>query len=175
MGVLDVGPIGATRRNHGLEHATIHVLTERFPHLSLAGRADSGGFFILGDIPTEAIAPAVEEAFRRVLGGDHGLVVHPRCGTNLVVAGVLAGLSSFAVAGGRRDEGMLEKLPRMMLATTVAILLAQPLGPKVQEKWTTSHNFEGAWLKAIKQRDTRGISVHRVEIGSGPQSTPVSI
>jgi hypothetical protein len=169
MGFLDFGPILATRRNHGIEHATIHVLAERFPQLHLAGRADRGGFYILGDIPTEAIAPAVEEAMRRVRGGEHDLVVHPRCGTNLVVAGLLAGLSSFAVAGGRRDESPIEKLPRMVLATTTALLLAQPLGPKVQEKWTTSWNFDGAWLRDIKKRIAGSMLIHRVEIGEGPQ------
>ncbi len=170
MGVLDFGPIGATRRNHGIEHATIHILSERNPQLALAGRADSGGFFIIGEVPTEMIAPAVEEALQRVRSGEHGLVVHPRCGTNLVVAGLLAGVSSFAVSGGRRDESILEKLPRMMLATTGALLLAQPLGPLVQEKWTTSHNFGEAWLKDIKKRETRGMTIHRVEIGDGPRS-----
>lgn len=169
MGLLDIGPFHTTRRNHGLEHATIHVLTEKFPQLALAGRADAGGFFILGDIATEEIAPAVEQALERVRGGEHGLVVHPRCGTNLVVAGMLAGLSSFAVAGGRRDENMWEKLPRMILATTTAIILAQPLGPLVQEKWTTSHNFAGAWLKGIKRRQSGNMTIHRVEISDGPK------
>jgi hypothetical protein len=165
MGLLDIGPVHATRRNHGIEHATIHILTEKFPHLSLAGRADRGGFFVIGDVPTEAIAPAVEEALARVRGGEHGLVVHPRCGTNLVVAGILAGLASFAVAGGRRDESMWEKLPRMMLATTTALMFAQPLGPVVQEKWTTSHDFGSAWLKNIKRRQMGDVPIHRVEIG----------
>lgn len=165
MGLLDIGPVHATRRNHGIEHATIHVLSEQHPQIVLAGRADRTGFFVIGEAPTEAIGPAVEEALRRVRGGEHDLVVHPRCGTNLVVAGVLAGLASFAVAGGRRDESMWEKLPRMMLATTTALLFAQPLGPKVQEQWTTSHNFEGAWLKSVTRRQMGDMTIHRVEIG----------
>lgn len=169
MGMLDLGPVGATRRNHGIEHATIHILSEQFPQLGMAGRADAGGFFILGDVPTEAIAPAVEQAIARVRGGEHGLVVHPRCGTNLVVAGVLAGVSSFAVAtvlGGGRHEDRFARLPGMVLAATAGLLLAQPLGPKVQEKWTTSHEMGGAYLKAVKRREGRGPIVHRVEIGT---------
>lgn len=166
MGMLDFGPVGATRRNHGIEHATIHVLTERFPQLALAGRADHIGFFIFGEVPTEEIAPAVEEAMNRVRNGQPDLVVHPRCGTNLVVAGVLAGLSSFVMANGPEEETMWEKLPRMILGTTAALLIAQPLGPKVQEKWTTSSNFEGAYLKDIKKRPSGTMMIHRVEIGS---------
>lgn len=182
MGILDMGPVGTTRRNHGIEHASIHILSEQFPQLGMAGRADSGGFYILGDVPTEAIAPAVEQAIARVRGGEHGLVVHPRCGTNLVVAGVLAGVSSFAAAavmGNRRDESGLSRLPGMMLAATAAVLIAQPLGPKVQEKWTTSHQMEGAYLKAVKRREGRGMVVHRVEIGTArpgetaPSSSPL--
>lgn len=169
MGLLDMGPVGATRRNHGIEHATIHILSEQFPQLAMAGRADSGGFFLLGDVPTEAIGPAVELAIARVRGGEHDLVVHPRCGTNLVVAGLLAGVSSFAAAAvmdSRREETGFAKLPGMMLAATAALLVAQPLGPKVQEKWTTSHEMEGAYLKAVKRRDGRGMPIHRVEIGT---------
>lgn len=178
MGMLDLGLVGATRRNHGIEHATIHILSEQFPQLGMAGRADAGGFFILGDVPTEAIAPAVEQAMARVRGGEHGLVVHPRCGTNLVVAGVLAGVSSFAAAaviGGRRNESGLAKLPGMVLAATAGLLLAQPLGPKVQEKWTTSHEMGSAYLKAVKRREGRGMVVHRVEIGTAkPGEAPTS-
>ncbi|MFN8474852.1 MAG: DUF6391 domain-containing protein [Anaerolineae bacterium] len=168
MSVLDVGPVAATRRNHGIEHATIRVLAERYPSVSMAGRSDWGGFYLLGDIPTDAIGPAVEEAMRRVRDGQRDLVVHPNCGTNLVVTGLLAGVASFTAAAGPRDERMLDKLPRMVLASTVAILLAQPLGPKVQEKFTTSADFGDAYLKRVKRQREGRVPVHRVEIGDGP-------
>ncbi len=168
MSVLDVGPVAATRRNHGIEHATIRVLSEQYPNLSMAGRSDWGGFYILGDVPTDAIGPAVEEAMCRVREGQRDLVVHPNCGTNLVVTGLLAGVASFTAATGPRNEPMIEKLPRMILASTVAILLAQPLGPKVQEKFTTSADMGNAYLKSVKRQREGRVPIHRVEIGDGP-------
>ena len=48
--VLDIPYIRKTRRNHGLEHATIHLLSQRVPGLRIVGRSDSGGFWLWGAI-----------------------------------------------------------------------------------------------------------------------------
>ncbi len=48
--ILETPPFGMVRRNHGIEHATVHILTARNPNLSLVGRADTKGFFILAKI-----------------------------------------------------------------------------------------------------------------------------
>ena len=37
--VLDLPLIRRTRRNHGLEHATIHMLSNRIKTLQIAGRS----------------------------------------------------------------------------------------------------------------------------------------
>ena len=48
--------ISRIRRNHGLEHATIHVLSEKHRNFSAQGNSDYGGFNlnIYGDIAEEA-------------------------------------------------------------------------------------------------------------------------
>lgn len=51
--VLNFPYIRRTRRNHGLEHATITVLTPRGYRLS--GRSDDHGFVLLGEVPVEAV------------------------------------------------------------------------------------------------------------------------
>lgn len=163
MNLLDFIPVGITRQNHGLEHATIHVLSESFPRVHLAGRAAHDGYFIYGDVPTEAVAKAAEEALARMSAGESQLAVHPRCGTNIVVAGLLAGLSSFAASFGK-DRPVIDKLPRMILATTAAMLLAQPLGPIVQERLTTSPNQLGVRIKGVKRQQFGKVIVHKVEI-----------
>ena len=58
--LLDSPVILATRRNHGLEHATIYILSGHFPGKALAGHSNPGGFFILGDVPTESVREAAD-------------------------------------------------------------------------------------------------------------------
>lgn len=149
------------RRNHATEHATIHVLTSWLPHVSPSGRADHRGFFLYGDVPTDAVREAANEAVKRLQAGEAHLAVHPRCGTNLVVAGLLAGLSSMVASIGR-PRSLLDRLPRMVLATTLAVLAAQPLGPMIQEKVTTSPELEGVAVGDITRGKMGSMTVHRV-------------
>ena len=41
-----------TRRNHGLEHATIHILSRG--NYQLSGRSSDHGFIIFGNVPTDS-------------------------------------------------------------------------------------------------------------------------
>lgn len=154
------------RRNHATEHATIHILTSRVPNVAPSGRADHKGFFLYGDVPTEAVRAAVQEALNRLQAGEAHLAVHPRCGTNLVVAGLLAGLSSLVATAGR-PQSLLDRLPRMFLATTLAVLAAQPLGPIIQEKVTTSSLLDGVRIADISRHKLGKITVHRVLLEDG--------
>lgn len=137
--LLDHPMISRIRRNHGLEHATIHVLSGRQPHRNLAGHSDTGGFWILGDVDTEELADAVTEALARMQAGEHHLAVHPNCGTNFVTYGFAAGAGAFlALAGsGNRFRDRLERLPMAILFATIALILAQPLGYRIQQQVTT--------------------------------------
>lgn len=154
------------RCNHATEHATIHVLTSRIPNLTVAGRADHKGFLLYGNVPTEAVRTAAQEALNRLKVGESQLAVHPRCGTNLAVAGVLAGLSSLVATAGR-PRSMLDRLPRMLLATTLAVLAAQPIGPIIQEKVTTSPNLDGVRITDISRKKLGKMTVHRILLEGG--------
>ncbi len=154
------------RRNHAAEHATIHILSSRIPNLHLAGRADTQGFWLYGDVPTEAVRSAAHEAVARLQAGEAYLAVHPRCGTNLAVAGLLAGLSSLVATAGR-PQSVLSRLPRILLATTLAVLAAQPLGPVVQERVTTSPNLVGVRVKDVIRQSVGRVTVHRVLLEEG--------
>jgi hypothetical protein len=46
----DIPVISRVQRNHGLEHATLHILSQRYPKQSLSGHSDTGGFWIIGDV-----------------------------------------------------------------------------------------------------------------------------
>ncbi len=162
--IMDNLLISRIRRNHGLEHATLHVLARHFPQRPIAGHSDPGGFWILGDIPTEDMEAAVQEALLRLRNGETKLALHPNCGTNFVTAGTLAGIGA-AVAmfgAGKRLRDKLERLPMAATLATLALVVAQPIGMRVQERLTTSSVPGDLQVAAIKPVNRRGIRVHRV-------------
>ncbi|HJS29222.1 MAG TPA: DUF6391 domain-containing protein [Anaerolineales bacterium] len=152
------------RRNHGLEHATIHILSRRLPKMSLAGYSDSRGFWLLGDIPTEEVRPAVEEALRRLRAGEKDLAIHPNCGTNFVTAGSVAGIAAAAamLTSGRRWQDKLERVPLAMTVATFGLMLAQPLGFFLQEHVTTSGDPGGMEIMEIIPTRRGRLKAHRV-------------
>ncbi len=131
--ILDYAPISRVRRNHGLEHATLHVLSERHPGRPLAGHSDLGGFWIIGDLSMEELSSAIQEARARLESGESKLAVHPNCGTNFATSGVLAGLAAAAVmfGVGKRARDNLDRLPLAILVATLALIVSQPLGMSV--------------------------------------------
>lgn len=132
--------ISRIRRNHGLEHATLHVLSQSLPGRSLAGHSDAGGFWLLGEVSTEELRQAVEKARLRMLAGEENLAVHPNCGTNFVTSGILAAsaamLAMLGAGSSKRDR--LERFPLVVSLATLALLAAQPLGLLAQQHITTS-------------------------------------
>jgi hypothetical protein len=65
--------ISHMRRNHALEHATIHIVSRRFPNSTFIGRSDSRGFFLFGDISTESLRDCIGEALARLRHGEKQL------------------------------------------------------------------------------------------------------
>jgi hypothetical protein len=131
--------VNRIRRNHGLEHATVTVVSEKFRNLRLSGRATGSGFYIYGKIDTEDLTAAVHEALQRLKSGEARLAVHPNCGTNLVTKGLVAGLAAYwALSRAHSPQNMRRRLPQVMLASTLAVLAGQPLGGFLQEHVTTS-------------------------------------
>ena len=162
--VLNWGPFSQTRRNHALEHATLQVLAEKTPRLRAAGYSDPNGFWLIGDIETHQVEDAVTRAAARLQGGERSLAIHPNCGTNLVTTGLLAG--SFAwlamLGTGRSWRNRVERWPFVVTLVTLAMILAQPLGPFLQERVTTNAATQGLEIIRI-QRSMRGeMPVHRI-------------
>jgi hypothetical protein len=157
--------IERVRRNHALEHATLHMLETEAPRLRAGGRASHNGFHLFGDLPNEtAIRAAAEQAIGRMSGGEHDLAIHPRCGTNLVTTSVLTGGLALAgaLAMGKRVPWHVQ-LPAAILGALVGALIAQPLGPVMQAKVTTSPHVRGAKVKAIRTGEFAGMKTHFVE------------
>ncbi len=153
------------RRNHALEHATIHVLSQRQPRMLLIGRSDLGGFHVYGEVETEVIRQALAEAESRLRQGERHLALHANCGTTYLAAGALAGgVAFFSLLGGRsqRWTDRLVRLPIAMLASTLAIVVAQPLGLALQQRLTTESDLGPLRVHAIERRSLGGATVHRI-------------
>lgn len=164
MGILDIPVIARTRRSHALEHATIQLLSSRRPTGALTGRSTPDGFYIYGAISTPEIQSAVEEALSRLRGGARHLAIHSRCGTNLVTAGLLAGLVSFLTMLPGSDRSRRERLPLVLLFVTLTLFLTQPLGPLVQQHVTTEADLSTTTIASITRFSMGRIPVHRVRL-----------
>jgi hypothetical protein len=135
--ILDLPYILETRRNHALEHATLHVLA-REHRISMAGHSNPTGFFIFGQLGTEDVRTAVEEASVRLRSGESGLAIHPGCGTNLVATALLPGtLAWLPFQGVRSNRGRLLLLPLAILLGIFGFVLSKPFGTWLQRNVTT--------------------------------------
>ena len=164
MNLLDIPFVRRTRRNHALEHATIHLLSASSPGRPLAGRSTPYGFYIYGNVTTESLTAAAHDALGRLRRGESRLAIHPGCGTNYLTSGIFAGLAAFSVLGfgSRRDR--LSHLPDVVVAATLALIAAQPVGPLLQEKVTTLADMGNLSIRSIRQLNARSnLNVHYVE------------
>jgi hypothetical protein len=166
MNILDWPLVARTRRNHGLEHATVHILSKRYPDIGIVGRSTPNCFYIYGDLTAEKIQSAAAEALARLRAGESHLTIHPSCGTNLVVSGTLAGAAAFTAVNVGRRRHRWESLPTAVLAATMALLLAQPLGPLLQERVTTSADMSAMEILGVWRINDSGLPVHRVDTRS---------
>lgn len=162
--VLNWGPFSRVRHNHALEHATLQVLAEKNPNLKMAGYSDAKGFWLIGEIETTQVEQSVREALSRLRGGEHNLAIHPHCGTNLVSTGFLAGIAAWLgmVGAGRSPRDRLERLPFIMSLVTLAMIFAQPVGPFIQARVTTSPPTPGSEILKVERLQRGDVPLHRV-------------
>jgi hypothetical protein len=156
--------VGNVRRNHALEHATVSLLLAKLgPDIRLVGRAVHDGFYIYGDIPTDALTQCAHEGLTRMKRGEAFWAVTPLCGTNIATAGILASLASLAVTGkGTRGD----RVPSAMMAGVLAVLFSQPLGRILQKHITTSPDLVDTEIVGIERRGKGG--THKVVTTRAP-------
>ena len=161
--LLRVEMVDRTRRNHGLEHATLTLLAKKIPGLVGAGRSTPNGFYLYGDLSSEAVAEAAQEALDRMKAGEVQLAVHPNCGTNFVTAGFAAGLAAFVgFLGANSRRARWGRLPMVIGLCSLALIAAHPLGLVIQRDITTSGDMRDLQIAHIT-RSTRGrLTVHFV-------------
>jgi hypothetical protein len=162
--IFDLQPISRVRRNHGLEHATIHSLSKKYPNVHMGGMSTPRGFTIFGNVPTEAVAEAAIEALKSLRAGQADLAMHPNCGTNFAVSGLMAGAAAWlgTLGSGKSIKQKFERLPLMILLATVALILTRPLGPLVQKTITTTGDPAGLELERVETIVRAGVRMHRI-------------
>jgi hypothetical protein len=163
--VLDLPLVRRTRRNHGLEHATITILSQRVKNLRMAGRSSDSGFILLGEAPTEQIESAVRDALRRMKAGEHGLAVHPNCGTNLVTTGLMASLAAMIGLSGASRRDAWNRLPTVMVLVMLALIFSQPLGLSLQKYITTDGD----------PADLEVLTIQRSQMQTPLSSSPITV
>jgi hypothetical protein len=149
--------VDRVRQNHGLEHATVTLMLARQGPMRVVGRSDHGGFYIYANIDTERLRAYADEALERLQRGEEHLAVSPMCGTNIAVAGVLAGLGSYLALS--RTDGGLDGFTKAVLASIVGVIASQPLGRLAQKYATTSPELAGVRIVSVERI---GASVHKV-------------
>jgi hypothetical protein len=136
--ILDFPPFLATRRNHALEHASLHILARKYKDQNMGGHSNPTGFFLFGDMSLEDIRNAITEAMTRLRAGESGLAVHPGCGTNLAAATLLPATFAWAPFQGVRSlRWRLLLIPVALMFAVFGYLLSKPLGPWLQAHVTT--------------------------------------
>lgn len=147
------------RRNHAVEHATMHLLSAAKPTLHLVGRSDWNGFSLYGEVDTHAVLQAVSEALGRLREHEAWLAIHPNCGTNLAAAILLAGGAAYLAAAlpGR------SRAARVALAITGALMIARPAGMALQHLTTTA-DLTGVRVQAVRRELDGALVIHRVAI-----------
>ncbi|MCA9959124.1 MAG: hypothetical protein KC443_08820 [Anaerolineales bacterium] len=154
--------ISRVRRNHGLEHATIHMLSEKHTQFSAQGNSDHRGFNlnVYGSLSEEDVTAAVQEAYRRLKAGQHHLAVHPNCGTVLLTTATLATLAAQAVFSAEMKRQhrtamtlplLLNTLPSAILAVVVALIVSRPLGVQLQAQYTVEGDLGDLQVVSVRR------------------------
>ena len=135
---MDFPPFLATRRNHALEHASLHVLARKYKDQNMGGHSNPTGFFLFGDMSLEDIRNAINEAMTRLRAGESGLAIHPGCGTNLAASTLVPAAFAWAPFQGARSlRWRLLLIPVALMFAIFGYLLSKPLGPWLQRNLTT--------------------------------------
>jgi len=149
-----------TRQHHGIEHATIHLLSARFPGQRFSGLSDPAGFTIFGHVKEVEMRRAVGDALLRLQAGEHNLAIHPNCGTNLATTALMVTLAAM-IGGAGRNRSLSDKFVTILLLVLPALIVSRPLGRRLQG-YTTTGVVTDRWLADIRPVEIGPLHAHRV-------------
>ena len=162
--VAPMDMIAHIRKNHAMEHATIHLLTEALPNVSFAGYSFVRGYWILGKTDLQNVQKAAEMALARLKNGEHKLAIHPNCGTNIAIIGLCTAAAAMLTAFDEdEDASPMSRFTAYTTAGMIGALVGKPLGPKVQKKITTDPDVKNLSIVSINCSSLRGTPVFFVQ------------
>ncbi len=147
------------RQNHALEHATITILSDMIPNLSINARSFSDGFIIFRDLDLGLLRRAVDEALRRLQAGEAQLAIHPNCGTNLAVG---ISLMTIGTMLGMASSSTRTRVASAAASSVAGWAAARPIGEFVQKHFTTLPDLKGVRVTEIFRRKLLGLTVIEV-------------
>jgi Predicted metal-dependent enzyme len=125
------------------------MLARKYADKNLAGHSNPTGFFLFGDMSTEDIRTAVNEAMSRLRAGESDLAIHPGCGTNLATSMVLPMTFASVPFQGTRSNRRLLLLPVALMFAVLGYVLSKPLGPWLQRNVTTEADLGNLQVQEI--------------------------
>jgi hypothetical protein len=141
-----------TRRNHALEHATIHYL-ERDGADTFGGRAQRGGFQVYGRTTPSRIREAFEEVAVRVQGRMAIPHVSPRCGSNLITTlalGVLL-LAAASLVSVWLQPPLVVRAALLLAAIGVFVRWRVRVGNWLQARYFMATDFDEVAVRDIRK------------------------
>ena len=130
--ILDLPFILETRRNHALEHATLHVLAAKTSDQLRWPGIPTRPVFSSSEIsPPMKFRSAVTQALTRLRAGERELAIHAGCGTNLATSALMAGTFAwFVMRGARSTFGRILRLPFAIVFAAGRVWPQPALGPR---------------------------------------------
>ena len=139
----------SVRKNHAVEHATISVLGRTLDKYGqFGGSSNSSGYYIYGPATRENVLQASEEAVDRLNLGEHQLAISPFCGTNFLLGGAMATLTTGAILG---KKNRVNKVPEAFGLSVLALVGAFRLGSIAQRKWTTMAEIGNLNIDSVEE------------------------
>lgn len=139
-----------TRRNHAIEHATIHFL-EATGTRRLSGQAHREGFRVSGRVSPSQIRKAFDQVRRALRDGEPLPYVSRRCGSNVISALGLALLLLLVVTLGCLvlEPSLLVRASALAFVVLFFVAMRHAVGNWIQARFFMATDFEEVSMRDI--------------------------
>lgn len=145
------------RKNHALEHASIHVLETKYQKKCLSGYSIYNGFFLMGNLTIQEAKDAADLALARLQHGEKQLAIHPGCGTNLAVTGFCTAVGAMiTLSGANSRKERWNRFSSLVSMSSLMVMISRPLGINAQKYITTDAEVSGLRIMGISASELFG-------------------
>lgn len=135
------------RKNHAIEHATIHVLEQSAGHrLNVSGLSREDGFYITGIQNPEMVEQAAVKGLSLLKQGHCQLAIHRRCGTDVAIANLISSLVFLVLLFSTGTFSLWT----IIIALLLSNLMSPYLGEVVQKYFTTSCDVNNMEIEGLE-------------------------